>query len=280
MTRPKLRLARTIRKLWAYAFRFFRMRFRPSRARLEAVPRSTPRKILVVGIIMADRKNLASTLISDFGSARNHDVRQRWASLFGGFEVPAGLEPGSIEISEHPATPRSKLLNALVLPEDLQEYDYIIICDDDVLLPEQFLDDYIDLVEAFDFSLSQPARTWYSFISHRITKRDRPCLARATRFVEIGPLVCIRRDAFDLVFPIPEESGMGWGLDYVWAHLLERHDKRRGIIDALPIDHSIRRTGRTYSSGAAQEEMRVFLGMHPHLSKADSMQTIERHLRP
>lgn len=267
------------RIFWTSKFRWVRKHFRPSRSRVGGIPQSTAKKVLVVGIIMADRKNLASKLVRDFASSKNHDVRQKWVSLFGAFDLPGDVDRAAVDVAELGAMPRSTLLNRLVGPEDLLAYDYVIVSDDDLRLPTDFLDDYIDVVECLGFSLSQPARTWYSHISHPITKRDRQCIARQTRFVEIGPLVCIRRDVFGLVFPFPEASGMGWGLDFVWANLLGAHGSKLGIIDALPIDHSIRGTGATYGRKAAKKEMIAFLARQPHLSGPESMRTIKRYDR-
>lgn len=264
---------------WIDKVRYFRKHFRPSRVRAVTVLGAAPRKVLVLGIILADRKNLAKRIMTDLGKARYHQVVQRWAVLFGSFNVPSGLNRDIVDLRECEAMPRSVLLNALMYPEDLMNYDYIMICDDDVLLPKRFLDDYIALVEQFDFSLSQPARTWYGHNSHDVTIRDRGCIARETRFVEIGPMVCIRRDAFGFVFPLPEASKMGWGLEFVWAKLLSARGKRLGIIDALPIDHSIRGIAVSYGPDAARNDMRKFLKDRAHLSPEESMQTIRRHVR-
>lgn len=259
-------------------YRFFRKHFRPARALIEADPPAPVKRILVVGIILADRQHLAYSIISDLDGSERHRVDQKWISLFGACKPDMESGNGRVTITEREAAPRSVLLNELIGTEDLRTYDYIFIVDDDVLLPNGFLDDYIDLVEELDFCLSQPARAWYSLISHAITKRDPRCMARETRFVEIGPLICVRCDAFGLMFPVPEESRMGWGLDLIWAHRLCSEGKKLGIVDALPIDHSIRPIASSYGYEVARKEMNRLLEVHPHLSWKESMQTVQHHL--
>ena len=49
-----------------------------------------------------------------------------------------------------------------------------------------------------------------------VTRRRPGALARRTRFVEIGPVTALHRDAFPILLPFPDLQ-MGWGLDAHWS---------------------------------------------------------------
>lgn len=149
--------------------------------------------------------------------------------------------------------PKFALLNELLVAASLPDFDYVIVCDDDVLLPEAFLDRYLACVEQHDFALSQPARTHDSFTDHPFVERLDGLTARWTRFVEIGPVFCMRRDAVPLLVPFDETSPMGWGYDFVWPCILEEAGLRPGIVDATPVSHSLRKSVTRYRHGTADE---------------------------
>ena len=163
--------------------------------------------------------------------------------------------------------PRSRLINLIIKEYSHGDYDFIIITDDDMRLPQEFLDQFLMRQEQCDFSLAQPARTANSTISHKITCQRNYLLARQTHFVEIGPVVSIRKDVQQLILPLDEESPMGWGLDYVWPALIEDKNKKMGIIDSVPIAHTLRPIGKSYDAKLALEEMNAFLVSRPHFTK-------------
>jgi hypothetical protein len=66
-------------------------------------------------------------------------------------------------------------------------------------------------------------------------------------FVEQGPVVSFHRSVFDLVFPFDLTSPMGWGLENVWSLRASERGLKMGIIDAVPVDHSMRKPVANYS---------------------------------
>jgi hypothetical protein len=116
--------------------------------------------------------------------------------------------------------PKFRLINRLLSQERLGDYEYLIVIDDDIQLPENFLHLFLDAQAALDFRLAQPARTPKSYIDHPIVAQQAGTFARQTRWVEVGPLVSIHRSIFDLVLPFDERSPMGWGYENVWAYEL------------------------------------------------------------
>jgi hypothetical protein len=101
--------------------------------------------------------------------------------------------------------------------------------------------------------------------------------ARWTRFVEIGPVFSMRRDAARLLLPFDEASPMGWGYDFIWPVILERAGLRLGIVDAVPVDHNLRAHGAHYDYDSSRETMAEFLVPRPHLSRHEAFTIVESY---
>ena len=61
-------------------------------------------------------------------------------------------------------------------------------------------------------------------------------MARRGRFVEIGPVIALSPRGRGLALPFPEDAGMGWGTEALWA-VLESAGLRLGVVDAVLIRH-------------------------------------------
>jgi hypothetical protein len=62
--------------------------------------------------------------------------------------------------------PKFELVNQMLAAVNLDEFDVVLVCDDDISLPSGFVDRYLALVHHYDFALAQPARTHDSFTDH------------------------------------------------------------------------------------------------------------------
>jgi hypothetical protein len=167
-------------------------------------------------------------------------------------------------------------LNALLERHPATGYDWLLVLDDDVRLPRGFLDVVVYLAERFDFALAQPAHRWHSHAAWAVTRRRWFSIARQTRFVEIGPVCALRADTFSELLPFPDLR-FGWGLDAHWSAVARRHDWRMGVIDALPVDHGLRRIAASYDRGAALAEARAFLAERPYTTAAEAQRTVATH---
>ena len=152
-------------------------------------------------------------------------------------------------------------------------YDWLVLFDDDVVLPHAFTDPFLHLCERHDLALAQPAHRFRSHAAWRVTRRRVGPVARRTRFVEIGPLTAVHRRAFDLVLPLPDLH-MGWGLDAHWGALAEARGLRVGIVDATPIRH-LRPVAGDYPRDAAVAEARAFLATRPYVRSDAAQETLE-----
>jgi len=230
--------------------------------------------VLVAGIYRAALPNLAGHILHELACSEAHEVTQRWTALAPGGEGRCDL-PCTVSIEVAPA-PKFALIDAMTRNAD--HFDWLVVCDDDIELPEAFIDDFLDLAMRFDFALCQPARTGDSYIDHAIVRRMTGLSARRTRFVEIGPLVAIRRDAVPLLLPFGDDCGMGWGLDFIWPGMIERAGLRMGIIDAVPVAHRLRKPVTGYDHSDASRAMFQRLAAHSHLSRDQAFTVLEAYV--
>ena len=61
----------------------------------------------------------------------------------------------------------------------MYEYDWLLVVDDDVLLPERFLDRFMGVLGRFELDLAQPAQSLRSHAAWRVTRRRARSISRA-----------------------------------------------------------------------------------------------------
>lgn len=232
-------------------------------------------RVLVLGIYLCDKDHWADRISAELGRSQEWAVRQRWVAL-GRSPVPEALRDVTAWTAV-PPVPKFELLNQLLAREELGEYDHVVFTDDDIALPDGFLDRYLRLVQRHGLALAQPARTHDSFIDHHFVEQLDGIDARHTRFVEIGPLFSAQRHALPLLAPFDLSTPMGWGYDFAWPVTFERAGLRMGIVDATPVGHTLRKPVVNYDRGAADRDMRAFLGARPHLERAEAFTIVEAY---
>ncbi|PPE77768.1 hypothetical protein C3941_22025 [Kaistia algarum] len=220
---------------------------------------------------MTDKPSTIDDAVAAFSASRQHTVTQRWISLGSAPQSPVAHTLR--HVGER--TPKYQLLNSLF--GDASNFDWIVACDDDVEFPEDFVDRLIALADRHDFALFQPARSRESYIDHAITARIEGIAARRTRFVEIGPVTVLRRDAARLLLPFTDTEGMGWGLDFVWPAIVEAAGLRLGIVDAVPVHHRLRPSAVNYSYAEAEASMTAVVGAAGHLSRHEAYRVLETY---
>ena len=227
--------------------------------RLDRAARRSPprRRVLVLGIERPKRRMLAGAIRAELARSR-HDVEVHLAP------------PGELGKFQN--------LNHLLSAHPVDERDWLLVVDDDVVLPHHFLDRLLFLAERFDFQLAQPAHRAHSHAAWRVTRRRGGVVARQTPFVEIGPVTAFARATFPALLPFPDMR-MGWGLEMHWAALARERGWRCGVLDAVAIRHSVAPAGEAYSRAAAVAEARALLAERPHLTAAEAQTTLATHQR-
>jgi glycosyltransferase involved in cell wall biosynthesis len=230
-------------------------------------------RALVLGVYLADEPNNVEDIVARLADSTGVAVRQRWVALGGD---PPGPEVAAVTSSIlRKRVPKYAILNDLLATEDLGAFEFVLTVDDDIVVPRRFLDFFLPLQARLGFAIAQPPRTSNSYIDHPIVEQQRGVLARETLFVEIGPVVSVHRDAFDVVFPFDLVSPMGWGYENVWSHEASAGGLKMGIVDAVPVDHSLREPVANYSWDEADRQRAEYLRRNPHRPLQECLQVLD-----
>jgi GT2 family glycosyltransferase len=244
------------------------------RLRLDLAARRAPprRRVLVLGIERPAHRELAEGIREELLRSRHRVELQ--------FDSPGEL--GKFEnlnrmLAQHAGEPGGTEAET---GEDgtgaIETYDWLLLVDDDILLPRDFLDRFLFLAERFSLDLAQPAHRLRSHAAWSVTRRRPFSVVREIPFVEIGPVTAFSRRTFSALLPFPALR-MGWGLDAHWAALAREHVWRCGVLDAVSIRHRAAPAASAYSREAALAEARAFLAERPYLPAREIQRTLATH---
>lgn len=135
---------------------------------------------------------------------------------------------------------------------------WTVFSDDDLRFRSGDVVEFIRRCARAGFDLAQPARARGTQLSHGITIAPRFSRARLTTFVESGPLFAVGPRCRARILPLPEERGMGWGVEIDW-HDLAQDGCKLGIVDATAIEH-LGSVGKEYE--ANEIKARMFAELH------------------
>jgi GT2 family glycosyltransferase len=227
--------------------------FLPRRLALIRAARTlSPRRVLAISVARPERAGSAAAAGQELERS-HHKVDFRLAPV-------------------HPGAGKWENLNRALKVNELAGHDWLLIVDDDVVLPHRFLDCFLFLCERYAFTLAQPAHKHWSNAAWRVTRRRAGSVARRTRFVEIGPVTAIHSRAFADLLPFPDLH-MGWGLDAHWGALAEEREWNVGVVDATPVRHT-RPVAGDYPRERALDEAERFLATRPYITRAQAQETV------
>ena len=229
----------------AAAARDAALRRRLRRAAAHEPPR---RRVLVLGVARPEHAADTTRLRRELERSR-HDVDVR-------------LAPGT------PGAGKWANVNAALRAHPPTGADWLLLVDDDVVLPRGFLDLFLLAAERAGLRLAQPAHAFASHAAWPVTRRRPGLIARRTRFVEIGPVTALHADAFGALLPFPALR-MGWGLDASWSAQAERAGLPLGIVDVTPVRH-LRPVASAYPRADALAEAEAFLAGRPYVTRAEA----------
>jgi len=225
-----------------------------------------PRRVAVLGVYGDESSETMAAAIAELRRSRQ-DVVVALGALA---EAASDLAESTRQV--HMGGGRLANFNRLAEDANAAEADWVLLLDDDVVLNARFLDRLLALGERFGLHLVQPALSRSSHTAWPMVRR-RPALLRRTSFVEIGPALMIRREAFAQLSPFPED-GMGWGVDLHWAAVAERNGWKLGVADAVPIRHDLRAPAVDYDREAARDAARRLLRVREHIGWREAV-TVE-----
>lgn len=171
---------------------------------------------------------------------------------------------------------RFENLNALLAAHPPAGFDWLLVIDDDVVLPRGFLDGFVFLAERFGLRLAQPAHRHRSHAAFAVTRRRPGRVARQTAFVEIGPVTAFHHTVFDVLLPFPALRA-GWGLDAHWSAVTAQRGWPIGVVDATPIRHGLRLIASAYDRDEAIAEARAFLAGRPYTPARAAQRTLQTY---
>jgi hypothetical protein len=77
-------------------------------------------------------------------------------------------------------------------------------------------------------------------------------------------VISFHRSTFEFVLPFDLISPMGWGFENLWSLAATERNLTMGIIDDVPVDHSMRRPVANYSWAEADEGRTRLLRARAH----------------
>lgn len=118
-----------------------------------------------------------------------------------------------------------------------RDYRNVMLVDEDVFAMPETWSRFFDWTDKLDdMTIAAPALTPNSIHSHPVTVQVPGCSVRRVSFIE-SMMPCFRVETLEQLLPtfLADPTGIGWGLDYAWAKLLDY----RGIyvVDATPVTH-------------------------------------------
>jgi hypothetical protein len=233
-----------------------------------------PPRVLAVGVVLADQLNTAADTAARLDESRHYEVEQRWVVVDPRPGVPVAERPTAV-LTTGERRPKYALVNEQLAEVDLARYEFVLLVDDDVIVPHCFVDAFLGVQSTVGFAIAQPSRTATSSIDHPIVARHPGLVARQTWFVEQGPIVSFHRSILADVAPFDLRSPMGWGYECVWSARVGARGLQMGIVDAVSVDHGVRPVLANYSITDSLEEQAALLAEVAH-RPIDECMRVER----
>ena len=124
-------------------------------------------------------------------------------------------------------------------------YDYVWLPDDDLATDQDEIDELFARTAALDLELGHPALDWHSHYWHVVMVRSPSFCARYVDFIELmGPV--FSHGFLERCLPTFDENLSGWGLSFLWPHMLGPGLRRCAIIDDATVTHTRSFGGPTY----------------------------------
>ena len=142
---------------------------------------------------------------------------------------------------------------------NLDRYRYVMLLDDDIYLEPGDISRFFSICDRHSILLAQPALRWNTHYILRVTLRNPACVLRRVSFVEVmAP--CFRTQTLAELLPTFGLNKSTWGVDGVWASILQTTARALYVVDAVPMEHT-----RPFdpSGGAFYRKLRA-LGVDPY----------------
>jgi hypothetical protein len=171
---------------------------------------------------------------------------------------------------------RFALINRLANSVDWR--DWIVIADDDTRISYPWtLATFLTVCDKLGFDLAQPAHAEGSHHVFKVNEQQPEYLARATTWVEAGPILALSPRLRSRVIPFPETTLMGWGTEILWTKFLAE-GFHLGVVDGVPVDHEVP-PGATYDMDPEIARARELSAEHDFPGVEEFARTLRPYLR-
>jgi hypothetical protein len=196
-------------------------------------------------------------------SARNFDI---FVSYFG---TSPGKHQAQADYYEAATGLKFPALARLLAERSdmFSRYDAYWFPDDDLLADSETIGRMFELFHQHDLWLAQPALGPGSHLTYPATAQCRDATLRFAGFVEVMCPV-FSRFSLGLLGSTFSASASGWGLDFLWAHLLKNPQSGIAILDETPVVHT-----RPVGGGSFYAECKK-IGVNP---RADLERILKQH---
>lgn len=136
-------------------------------------------------------------------------------------------------------------------PEILNDYDSVMIFDDDIFISQKHLKLFFEIYYGFGFGIACPG--FMAMATDRRFNRKPEFVFRTSNTIDINS-ACLSRKALNATWPIIQTSdfGHGWGITEWWQEIYHKgigftvDGERIGIIDCVPAEHT-KKPGANYA---------------------------------
>jgi hypothetical protein len=120
---------------------------------------------------------------------------------------------------------------------NLPSYRYVLLLDDDVNFKPGDISRFLEICDRHSTYLAQPALRWDTNYNLRVTLHNPACKLRHVSFVEVmAP--CFRAETLEELLPTFSLAKSTWGIDVVWASLLQGSNRPLHVVDAVQVEHT------------------------------------------
>lgn len=120
---------------------------------------------------------------------------------------------------------------------NLPSYRYVLLLDDDINFKPGDISRFLKICDRHSTFLAQPALRWDTNYILRVTLHNPACELRRVSFVEVmAP--CFRGETLEELLPTFGLAKSTWGVDGVWASLLQATGRPLHVIDAVQVEHT------------------------------------------
>ncbi|HYR80425.1 MAG TPA: hypothetical protein VEO55_10500 [Candidatus Dormibacteraeota bacterium] len=142
---------------------------------------------------------------------------------------------------------------------NFDRYRYVLLLDDDIYFQPGDISRFFSICDRHSILLAQPALRWDTHYILRVTMHNPACELRRVSFVEVmAP--CFQTQTLAELLPTFDLNKSTWGVDGVWASMLQATARALYVVDAVQMEHT-----RPFdpSGGAFYRKLRA-LGVDPY----------------